>query len=436
MYASNATRFEEAYRTIADRVKIPRRDEPKADILRLVSDWLCDEANGQWVMILDNADDISVFFHAHEGRRRTDTENSTRITVPLSDFLPQTQNGSILITSRSRDAALRLTGSYRDIIAVEPMDEGHALELFTNKINDEFDNGDPRELLQALDFMPLAISQAAAYINQRAPRITVTKYLENFHKSEKYKERLLDTDVGDLRRDRSAVHSISMTWQISFEYIRQQRPSAARLLSLMSLFDRQGIPASLLHHNYEDDSSEHDEDESSGLDEEDSTALNEDGGSELDEDDSSEFDMEFEEDVHMLSSYSLIRTSDAQGKSFEMHRLVQSSTKKWLDSHGDSDRWEKKYILIMRETFPEGEYENWTTCQALFPHAQLVLAYRPATDEYIEYWTAVLTNIGWYARQKGDYLTAEEMNRRALEGKEKVLGVDHPETLISVYKLA
>ena len=46
-YASNAMRFEEGYRTIADCVKLPRGDEPTADILRLITDWLCDEANGQ-----------------------------------------------------------------------------------------------------------------------------------------------------------------------------------------------------------------------------------------------------------------------------------------------------------------------------------------------------------------------------------------------------
>ena len=49
---------------------------------------------------------------------------------------------------------------------------------------------------------------------------------------------------------------------------------------------------------------------------------------------------------------------------------------------------------------------------------------------------AVLTNAGWYARTKGDYLTAEEMNRRALEGEEKELRVEHPSTLTSVSSLA
>ena len=46
VHASNAARFEQGYRTIADSIKLPQRDEPKADILQLVSNWLCDEING------------------------------------------------------------------------------------------------------------------------------------------------------------------------------------------------------------------------------------------------------------------------------------------------------------------------------------------------------------------------------------------------------
>ena len=201
VYASNATRFEEGYRTIADRIQLPRRDEPTADILRLVRDWLCDEANGQWVMILDNTDDPTVFSDPRKGRRKADTKDPIRAAVPLSTFLPQTPNRSILVTSRNQDAALRLLGGDRDIIKVEPMDESHALILFTKKIRGEFNNGDARRLLQALDYIPLAISQAAAFINQRAPRITVTKYLGTFRKSDRDRASLLNRDTGDLRRD-------------------------------------------------------------------------------------------------------------------------------------------------------------------------------------------------------------------------------------------
>ncbi len=404
-------------------------------------------------MILDNADDPTMFFNTCEGEQKTDADNSDHAPASLAAFLPQTQNGSVLVTSRSRDAAFRLTGSDRDIIGVEPMDERHALKLFTKKFQGEFDDGDAKGLLQALDYMPLAISQAAAYINQRAPRITVKKYLEDFHNSERNKARLLDTDVGDLRRDPSAVHSISMTWTISFEYIRQHRPSAARLLSLMSLFDRQGIPAPLLRHHYEDDNSELDFDQDDHLNKHSPLPKKliarframvklKPGNKSLqgrvveDHNETEHDEKAFRDDVHTLKGYSLVRTTDAAGELFEMHRLVQLSTRRWLDSHEESERWKTKYIVNMSKVFPDGEYENWTTCHALFPHAQALLAYRPTSRKYVPFWAAVLDHAGEFARAKKDYLMAERLSRLVLEVREKVLGFEHPDTLTSIGNLA
>jgi hypothetical protein len=156
-------------------------------------------------------------------------------------IVPQSQNGSILITSRSREAALKLIEP-SDIITVEPMDEAHALALFKKKLGKQGESQDVAELAAALEFMPLAIAQAAAYISQRAPRYSVQQYLEEFRKSDRKKTSLLNHEGGQLRRDREAKNSIIITWQISFDYILQTRPSAADLLSLMSFFDRQGIP--------------------------------------------------------------------------------------------------------------------------------------------------------------------------------------------------
>lgn len=60
------------------------------------------------------------------------------------------------------------------------------------------------------------------------------------------KKSVLDEAEKDLRRDREARNSIILTWQISFDHIHRARPSAAKLLSLMSLCDRQAIPESLV----------------------------------------------------------------------------------------------------------------------------------------------------------------------------------------------
>jgi hypothetical protein len=99
------------------------------------------------------------------------------------------------------------------------MDEAQALALFEKKLGAQGDSGGVAELAAALEYMPLAIVQAAAYISQRAPRYQVAKYLEEFRKSERKRSSLLSYNNGKLYRDWEAKNSIVVTWQISFEYI-------------------------------------------------------------------------------------------------------------------------------------------------------------------------------------------------------------------------
>ena len=62
MHGSNAAWFEQSFWAIADQVKIPNWIDPKANIFKLVHDWLCDETNGEWVLILDNVDNADFLF--------------------------------------------------------------------------------------------------------------------------------------------------------------------------------------------------------------------------------------------------------------------------------------------------------------------------------------------------------------------------------------
>ena len=116
------------------------------------------------------------------------------------------------------------------------MDHYQALLLLQTKIGHPSDEAEAEELVKVLEYIPLAISQAAAYIRQRAPQSSVAKYLQDFRKSEHRKTTLLHHDAGDLCRDPSASKSITVTWTISFDHIRAMRSSAAELLSLMSFF--------------------------------------------------------------------------------------------------------------------------------------------------------------------------------------------------------
>ncbi|KAL9577476.1 MAG: hypothetical protein Q9203_007445, partial [Teloschistes exilis] len=47
-----------------------------------------------------------------------------------------------------------------------------------------------------------------------------------------------------------------------------------------------------------------------------------------------------------------------------------------------------------------------------------------------------VSNLALVLQYQGKYDEAEKMNRRALDGREKVLGKEHPDTLTSVYCLA
>ena len=233
VHASNAARFEKDYREIADKIELPGRNDPRADVLRLVSGWLSNEKNGRWLMILDNADDDDVFFRFGE-----DTVQSMRADdiasrkVPLTSSLPQTPNGSILVTSRNLAAAMNLVGMHDNVIRVEPMDEGDALALLKTRVPfGEPSESDAKALVQALECIPLAITHAAAYIRMREPRVTISTYLKLFRESTANQANLLSSeDTRDLRRDHSIQHAAITTWQISFNQIQKIKSAATDLL--------------------------------------------------------------------------------------------------------------------------------------------------------------------------------------------------------------
>lgn len=69
-----------------------------------------------------------------------------------------------------------------------------------------------RELIRDLERLPLAIIYAGAYISIKAPRITISDYLDFFRKSEKNQTHLLNNaEIKDIRRDSSIRHPVIRT---------------------------------------------------------------------------------------------------------------------------------------------------------------------------------------------------------------------------------
>ena len=415
MHASNAIRFDESYREIADQVKIPSRGNPQANIFRLVHDWLRNEKNGKWFLVLDNCDDASILLEAQTQSPTTYARGlNSHSTKPLFAYLPPSQNGSILVTTRSKSVALKLVEE-NDIITVKPMDKVHALALFEKKLGRQSEKKDANKLIAALEFMPLAIVQAASYINQRAPRCSVWQYIEEFQKSEKGKISLLNYEAGHLRRDREAKNSVIVSWQISFDYILQTRPSAANLLALMSFFDRQGIPEALIREKEDKDNNDNGDNNNSLFE---STIYN-----------------NFEDDISTLRDYSFISVT-ADPTIFEMHGLVQLATRKWLEAHGELERWKQQYVRNLCAEFPRGGYEDWSKCRVLFPHAKSALSQQPEGEGALREWALILCNAARYACARGFYVEAEKMSLNSMQVREKLLGQEHEFTLESMAMLA
>lgn len=75
------------------------------------------------------------------------------------------------------------------------MDTGQALKLLRNKLEDDFNKDGATDVLNALDHTPLAITQAAAYINRPGPRTTISSYVDEFRKNDRKRANLLDKDA-------------------------------------------------------------------------------------------------------------------------------------------------------------------------------------------------------------------------------------------------
>ncbi|KAI4844120.1 hypothetical protein E4T44_06379 [Aureobasidium sp. EXF-8845] len=409
-HASNTARLEQSFREIADQVKVRGHKDPQADVFKLVHDWLRDKKNGQWLLVLDNADDATVLSPPPSNGQTWSEDNgadcgtgggssSSALQQHLSRYLPPSTHGSVLVTSRTRRAAMQIVED-SDILPIEPMHDATAHVLLYKKLGDKVDRSDGiAELAAALEYMPLALVQAAAFIRERAPRCSVQQYLAEYRESDSRKSSLLNRAAGHLRRDKAASNSVLLTWQISFEHIRSSRRSAANLLSLMSFFDRQGIQEALLRNP-------------------DSTTDND----------------NFEDDVLTLRDYSFI-TVTMEANTFEMHNLVQLATRTWLGNQGQLHRWQGRFISNLCAEMPTGEHENWQKCQVLFPHAKAALAQRPQGKDSLKEWALLLFKASWYAWQQGKAGDAEHMSTLSMEIRQEVFGEESVETLSSMHMI-
>ncbi|KAI9785688.1 MAG: hypothetical protein M1839_008705 [Geoglossum umbratile] len=383
--ATNSARFEESYRRIASEYEIPGHEDPKRDLMQLVRNWLESRCQSSWLMIVDNVDDKTFF------------TVKNLFGKSLSEYIPQYQEGALLYTTRDRSISANLVPP-RSIISVPRMDPSEARELIGEKCMYKSTQEEQNELLEELDYLPLAISQAAAFMNEVG--LTISQYLVHHRQSYSARIRLLSYKFADHGRGERPMESVAATWMASFNYIREQNPKAADLLALMSFFDRRGIPKSLLVNKEEDP-------------------------------------LEFSKAVGMLDAFSLITTNDRRDN-YEMHRLVQLATRAWLSEHGSRGKIAFLALEAVVSCFPNGEYEHWATCAIYLPHAEAVLG--SGCEDYsnanFNARAALTLNMSCYFRSRGEFEKAEAKARMSWRLRKEALGDGHLDTLASIGNLA
>ncbi len=388
---------------IARGLKLPGCDDPEADILRLVKNSLEKPDSRDWLMIIDNADDMSVLDGSSEAE-----------SYVLLNHIPENIAGSILYTTRSKKNALQLTGEGK-VIQISEMSMADSKSLFRSKIGvNTLEEDSWIDLLESLERLPLAIVQAASYIRQNS--WPVSKYLRHFQSHDgNASMEFLQHDFRDKTREHTVANPLFKTWMITVRQLEDQHPRAAEALWLMAFFNRQNIPRYLLLQPTRRPPS-------------DLVAAGRRYNAQIAPDNQSEEDAELSLDLAIgtLVAYSFINISDTErGENYTIHRLVQKFTRYWLKEHRrTADLWATKSLVSVAKEFPSFGFRNLPKTTELLPHIEVILSYQPASHLPANELGVILTSVAYDLWMKRQYQLAEEHIRRALTTLTTDLGAD------------
>ncbi|RYP73186.1 hypothetical protein DL771_003822 [Monosporascus sp. 5C6A] len=200
------------------------------DVIDAVKAWLNLSNNTRWLLIYDNYDNPKL------------PSNTDPAALDIRKFLPESYQGSVIITTRS--SRVEIGNSIR----MEKIEDIYdSLEIISNTSKRRGIEADPDawSLAKELDGLPLALATAGAYLKQSS--MSFGKYL-GLYKDSWTKLQKTSPELSSYE-DRT----LYSTWQLSFEQVQQQNKSAAELLRFWAYFDNQDLWLELLQHHDPDD---------------------------------------------------------------------------------------------------------------------------------------------------------------------------------------
>ncbi|KAH7459886.1 hypothetical protein FOMA001_g19863 [Fusarium oxysporum f. sp. matthiolae] len=421
VHADNEATFLADYKTIGKKLGVDERLDG-TDLL----DAVCNEikARSKWVMILDNADNLRLF-GVGQGAQEKANQN-------LQKYVPCAAQGTVLWTSRDAHITGTLVGPRRGI-EVRFMTIDEATTLLTRVRNEapllEEATGEAGvvSLLEELQRLPLAISQAGAYM--RRISMSATQYLALLRQGQTRWEVLKITDA-DRHRRPEVSNSVLETWRISTDRIRAESEISYQILNVVAYVDSQDIPEELMvaasQHNTRDENSTRQATE-----------------------------LEVLEAITRLKEFSFLglRQKEDSRRSYEMHKLVQEAVRYGLGVRGlmettagkapgavnEPENSEAYYsgiaLQIVDGLFPPSEPTSWAQCEEYVTHAVRVGEWAEMSRTKIETAT-LLQRVSGFLYDRGRWKEKEPVDRRALDLRREVLGEKHADTIRSMASLA
>lgn len=157
----------------------------------------------------------------------------------IKDLVPSHLKCHILLTSRAQD--FRGLGIGKPI-EIEELTPEESVRFLSKSIGHSIDTKTEQEavaeLAERLGYLPLALEQAASYINQTKMPFDV--YIEDIKKQESILSKLGMPEMGDYRK------SVATTWILGFKKVKKESKAAADLLKFSAFLSPDEIQLDLL----------------------------------------------------------------------------------------------------------------------------------------------------------------------------------------------
>jgi hypothetical protein len=424
VHADNETTFAQDYKAIARKLGLPNNLDGE-DLLAAVRDQI--EALPRCLLVLDNADNLALFGFGIDREATDISTGSASAELSLYDYIPRCATGAVLWTSCDERIIGTLTGAQKGV-QVGRMTVEEATELLEHTRNKPISDDEAEEaakLLKELQWLPLAISQAGAYL--RRTSTPISGYLSRLVEG-KERWKVLKITQPDQYRRPGVPNSILETWTISIERIQQENEMAYRIMHTIVYLYTQNIPFEIV------------------------TAAAAFGTATSDGEPSNEKD-DVIDAVTRLREFSFLKlrkTKDTT-QSYEMHKLVEEATRYGLSAGNfctdgasrrrassipESERhFSRAALQIVAGLFPERRREAWPQCERYLAHAVRAAEWAELCSEEVEA-ANLLTRVSDYLYDRGRWREKEPVDTRAYGLRRAMLGDKYPATIRSIAELA